>query len=61
MFLLNEAGAIIGGERVSLGDTCWIPFVPPDEAGRYTLQFFAKLDAGKHFRTNGGLILRQHA
>ena len=52
MFVTNRRGALVSGERVPLGEVCWIPLLPPDRPGDLTVHFFATLDSGAT-RTKG--------
>jgi hypothetical protein len=55
MFIFDRRGMVVNGETVPLGDVYWIPFVPPTQAGRYTLRFFASFDNGTRLSTAASL------
>ncbi len=57
MFLADANGALLRGEAVTLGEVCWLPFVPPERPGLYQLRFFATLEQGARLEARAPLEL----
>jgi len=47
MFLTDRIGAVVGGERLTLGEACWIPLLPPNRPGKFTIRFFASVNGAR--------------
>jgi hypothetical protein len=47
MFLTDRMGAVVGGERLSLGEACCIPLLPPNSRGAFTIRFFASVNGAR--------------
>jgi hypothetical protein len=47
MFLIDRMAAVVGGERLSLGEACWIPLLPPNSPGAFTIRFFASVNGAR--------------
>jgi glycosyltransferase involved in cell wall biosynthesis len=60
VFLTEPLGAPIRGERVTLGEACWIPLLPPEKPGLYPIHFFATLGDGVRLETRGMLTVVAH-
>ena len=61
MFITDKRGRMVRGECIRLGEACWIPFLPPEEPGSYTANFFATLRDGTFLQTSGQLTLTDAA
>ncbi len=57
MFMTEPLGAPIRGESIALGEVCWIPLIPPERPGLYSIRFFAALDNGRRLETQGLLTI----
>ena len=59
MFVTDRRGALVGGERVPLGEVCWIPLLPPNRPGDLAVHFFASLNSGARLEAKGILKVIQ--
>jgi hypothetical protein len=57
MFVTDPHGAVVGGERVAIGEVCWMPLLSPERPGLYDIRFFATLDSGARLEARGVLTV----
>ena len=57
MFVTEPRGTPVSGESVHLGETCWIPLLPPDKPGLYVIRSYTVLDSGIRLETRGLLTV----